>query len=88
MENGIFAGIWHNGHELNFLFKNIKQKWIQLVFTILWAEFVWWSLLLDLNEDCNKVSKNEVTEFKARKKFKNISDLSELQLNYLKENQN
>ena len=54
-------------------------------------DFVGWFCLMifaDLNEDCNKVSKNEATEFKARKKFKNISDLSEIQLNYLKENQN
>ena len=45
-------------------------------------------IFADLNKDCNKVSKNGATEFKARKKFKKISDLSELQLNYLKEDQN
>ena len=45
-------------------------------------------IFADLNEDCNKVSENEGTEFEARKKFENISDLSQLQLNYLRENQN
>ena len=53
--------------------------------------FVGWICLMifaDFNEGCDKVSKHEATEFKARKKFKNISYLSKLQLNYLKEHQN
>ena len=40
-------------------------------------------IFVDLDKDCTKVFKNKATEFEARNKFKNISELSELQLNYL-----
>ena len=66
-----------------FVQKRKKSK----IDSIVIYDFVGWICLMifaDLNEDCNKVSKNEATEFEARKKFKNISDLS---VNYLKEDQ-
>ena len=82
-----FAGIWHYGHELNwkkfFVQKHKKQKYVNSISIYDLVGWICLIIFVDLDKDCTKVFKNKATEFEARNKFKNISELTELQLNYL-----